>query len=80
MGGEFKHFWDVLINGQRPGWKEISCALCAADPEQAHLAAPSEAARKAFCAPNRHAGGTVQQHPLAERLSRYLESRLSTLF
>ena len=41
MGGEFKHFWDVLINGQRPGWKEISCALCVADPEQAHLAAPS---------------------------------------
>lgn len=75
--------YNKLINGQRPAWKQISCTLCVAVLEQACYAMPpclrllgrhsvvSNLTLKAL-------SSQLFLHPLAERLSRGLESRLST--
>lgn len=81
VGGKFKHFWDVLIMGR--GQAEKRSAAPFACLMQSKLVRPRplfEAAREGFCAPNPHAGSSVQHRLPAERLSRCLESRLSTLF
>ena len=83
VGGEFKHFWDVLTKWQRQAGNRCTAPLVW--PLQNKLIRPCpmfEAVGKAFYFPYLHAHSTGQQllsHPLAEKLSRCVESRLSTL-